>query len=60
MERTSRSDGGGEDAPQDDDDNLDVTWVGWSGAADDIDVTDDETPKTEASCRGSIGGRQYV
>ena len=53
---TSRPGGGGEDASTDDDDDLDVTWVGSSGAADDIDAAAGETPKTQESYAGSFGG----
>ena len=38
------------------DDPLDVTWVGSSGDADNINAATDETPKTEESCGGSSGG----
>ena len=52
-----RPGGGGEDVSQDDDDNLDVTWVGLSGAADDIDAAASETPKTdELYVRGVVSG----
>ena len=40
----------------DDDDDLDVTWVGSNGAADDIGAAAGETPKTEESYGGSFAG----
>ena len=42
-EGTSRPGGGGEDASKDNDNDLNVTWVGSSGAVDDIDAAAGET-----------------
>ena len=47
-------------ASQDDDDDFDVTWFGSSGEADDIDPAGGETPKTEGSYGGSIGGGDNI
>ena len=55
-EGTSRSGGGKEDASKNDNDDLDVTWVGSSGATDDIDAAVGETPKTKSRTGDRLGG----
>lgn len=58
-EGTSRPGVRAEATFQDDDVDLNVTWVGPSGATDGIDTTSGETPKKAESCGVSIGGGRY-